>query len=58
MTSQRHFSNSFPEEMDGFIDFIFVHSLFLDIGPSKNIKISDITILVYTHILMEIAVNS
>jgi len=42
MASQRHFSFSFPEEMDGLIDFLFVRSLFLGIRPSKNIKKSDI----------------
>jgi len=38
MTSQQHFSFSFPKEMDGLIDFLFVSSLFLGIRPSKNIK--------------------
>jgi len=38
MTSQRHFSFTFPKEMDGLIDFLFVSSLFLGIGPSKNMK--------------------
>jgi len=36
MISQRHFS--FPEEMGGLIDFLFVRSLFLDIRPLKKIK--------------------
>jgi len=38
LASQRHFSFLFPEEMNGLIDFLFVHSLFLDIRPSRNIK--------------------
>jgi len=41
MTSQRHFSFSFPEEMYGSIDFIFVRSLFLGTQPSKNTKQPD-----------------
>jgi len=51
MTSQRHFSFSFPEEMDGLIDFLFVPSCFSGLQPSKNIKKSDIEILYYTPIL-------
>jgi len=47
LTSQRHFSFLFPEEMDGLIDFIFVRSLLLGIRPSKQIKKSGIEILVY-----------
>jgi len=39
MPSQRHFL--FPEEMDGQIDFLSVHGLFLGIQPPKNIKKSD-----------------
>jgi len=38
MTTQRHFSISFPEEMEGLIDFLFVRSSFLGIQLSKNIK--------------------
>jgi len=37
MTSQCHFSFSFPEQMDGWIDFLSVRSLFLDIETSKNL---------------------
>jgi len=48
MTPQRHFSFSFPEEMDDFIDFLFVRCLFLDILPSKNNKKSDIKIVGFT----------
>jgi len=50
MTSQRHFSFSFPEEIDGLMDFIFVRTrtLFLSKRPSKNIKKSDNKNLVYT----------
>jgi len=40
------YSFSFPEEMDALIDFLFVGSLFLSVRPSKNIKKSDIKILV------------
>jgi len=46
MTSQRHYSFSFPKDMDSLVGF--VRSLFLGIRPSKNIKKSDIKILVYT----------
>jgi len=46
MTSQRHFSFPFSEEMDDLIDFLFVRSLFFGIRPSKNIKKSDIELLV------------
>jgi len=47
-----NFSFSFPEEMDGLIDFLFVHrSLFLSIRPSKNIKKSEIKVLFYTLIM-------
>jgi len=35
-------------KMDGLIHFLFVRSLFLGIRLSKNIKQSDIKILVYT----------
>jgi len=38
MTSQRHFFFSFPEEMDGSIDFIFVRSLFFGLRSSKKYK--------------------
>jgi len=48
MTSQRHYSFSIPEELDGLIDFVFVRSLFLGIPPLKYIKKSDIKILVHT----------
>jgi len=34
--------------MDGLIDFIFVRSLFLGVRISKNIKKSEIKILVYS----------
>jgi len=50
MTLQRYFSFSFPEKMDGLIDFLFVRSLFLGIRPSKTMNKSDIKILVYNPI--------
>jgi len=50
MTSQRYFLFSFPEEMDGLLDFLFVLSLFLGIQPSRNIKKSYISILEYTAV--------
>jgi len=37
MTSQRHFSFSFPEEMDGLIDFLFVRSFFLGLQKYQNL---------------------
>jgi len=61
MTSQYHFFFSFPEEIDGLIDFLFVRMLFLSVRPSKTIPIkkSDIKILVLTSfwgILLQIIV--
>jgi len=52
MTPQRHFSFSFPEEMNGLIDFLFVRSLFLDIRPFKSIKKFETKILAYTYLLI------
>jgi len=48
MTSQRRFPFSFPEGMDGYIYFLYVRSLFLNIRPSKTIEKLEIEILVYT----------
>jgi len=52
VTPKRHFSFLFPE--DGMIDF-FVRSLFLGIRPSRNVNKSDIKILDYTPIAMELS---
>jgi len=45
---------TFPEEMDGLIDFLFVCSLLLGIRHSKNIQKSGIKILVYILIILYI----
>jgi len=37
MTPQRHFYFSFPEEMDGLVDFLLVCGLLLGIGLLKNL---------------------
>jgi len=41
-----NFKKGSSQEMDGLLDFLFVLSLFLGIQPSKNLKKSDIKILV------------
>jgi len=48
MTPQGYFSVSFPEEIDGFIDFLFKR--YVANLPSKNIKKSYFKILVYNPI--------
>jgi len=48
MKSQRHYSFSFFEEINGLIDFIFVGSKFVVMLPSKNVAKSEIKIFVYT----------